>query len=104
VLSNTHIAELLAQQAERETGIPSRAFGRAARSALLWPEEASDLVAKNRTLTELRSIGPFIEKQIRRWIDKPPRRARTAPAIRRGFMSLVDSAEEPPVFRSRFDN
>jgi len=31
VLSNTDIAELLAQQAERETGILTRAFRRAAR-------------------------------------------------------------------------
>jgi hypothetical protein len=72
VLSNTDIAELLAKQAEGETGILSRAFRRAARSAFLWPESASDLAAQNRSLTELRGIGPFIEKQIRRWLDKPP--------------------------------
>jgi len=35
VLSNIDIAELLAQQAERETGILSHAFRRAARSAFL---------------------------------------------------------------------
>jgi len=57
VLSNIDIAELLAQQAERETGGLSRALRRAARSAFLWPEEVSDLVAQNRSLTELRSIG-----------------------------------------------
>jgi len=89
VLSNTDIAELLAQQAERETGILTRAFRRAARSALLWPEEISELSAQNRALTELRSIGPFIEKQIRTWIEKPPRRVKTAPAIRRDFISLA---------------
>jgi len=60
VLSNIDIAELLAQQAEGETGILSRAFRRAARSAFLWPEEVSDLIAQNRSLTELRGIGPFI--------------------------------------------
>jgi histidinol phosphatase-like PHP family hydrolase len=89
VLSNTDIAELLAQQAERETGILTRAFRRAARSAFLWPEEISDLSAQNRDLTELRSIGPFIEKQIRTWIENPPRRVKTAPAIRRDFISLA---------------
>src|SRR5207244_13062109 len=67
------------------------AYRRAARSAFLWPEEVSDLVSQNRSLTELRGIGPFIEKQIQCWIDKPPRRARTAPAIRRDFMSLVEA-------------
>jgi putative hydrolase len=90
VLSNTDIAELLAQQAERETGVLSRAFRRAARSAFLWPEEVSDLVAQNRSLTELRGIGPFIEKQIRQWIDKP-RRWKTAPAIRHDFLSLAEA-------------
>jgi histidinol phosphatase-like PHP family hydrolase len=90
VLSNTDIAELLAQQAERETGILSRAFRRAARSAFLWPEEVSDLIAQDRSLTELRSIGPFIEKQIRNWIDKA-HRAKTVPAVRQDFMSIAEA-------------
>ena len=91
MLSNTEIAERLAQQAERETGILSRAFRRAVRNAFLWPEEVSDLIAQNRTLTELRSIGPFIETEIRRWIDKPPSHAKTVPAIRREFISLAEA-------------
>src|SRR3954468_6219435 len=90
VLSNTDIAELLVQQAETETGIRVRAFRRAARSAFLWPEEASDLLAQNRSLTELRSIGPFIEKQIRQWIEKPSH-PKAAPAIRRDFLSLAEA-------------
>jgi len=90
VLSNTDIAELLAQQAERETGVLVRAFRRAARSAFLWPEEVSDLVEQNRSLTELRAIGPFIEKQIRQWIEKP-HQVKTAPLIRRDFLSLADA-------------
>jgi histidinol phosphatase-like PHP family hydrolase len=88
VLSNTDIAELLAQQAETETGILSRAYRRAARSAFLWPEEVSDLVVQNRSLTELRGIGPFIEKQIRQWMEKP-HQAKTVSAIRRDFLSLA---------------
>jgi histidinol phosphatase-like PHP family hydrolase len=91
VLSNTDIAELLAQQAERETGILSRAYGRAARSAFLWPEEASDLAAQKRSLTELRGIGPFIEKQIRNWFDKALRRAKSVPALRQDFISMAEA-------------
>ena len=91
MLSNIDIAELLAQQAERETGILSRAFRRAARSAFLWPEEASDLLAQNRSLIELRSIGPFIEKQIRDWIEKPRLRIKTVPPIRQDFMSNAEA-------------
>jgi DNA polymerase/3'-5' exonuclease PolX len=90
VLSNTDIAELLAQQAERETGILSRAYRRAARNAFLWLEKVSHLVAQNRSLTELRGIGPFIEKQIWEWIEKP-RRSKTVPAIRRDFFSLAEA-------------
>jgi histidinol phosphatase-like PHP family hydrolase len=89
VLSNTDIAESLAQQAERETGILSRAYRRAARSAFLWPEEVSHLLAQNRPLTELRGIGPFMEKQIRNWFDEAPRRAKTVPALRKDFISIA---------------
>jgi histidinol phosphatase-like PHP family hydrolase len=91
VLSNADVAELLAQQAERETGILSRAFRRAARSAFLWSENVLDLVAQNRQLTDLSGIGPFLEKQIRRWIDKPPRVSQKIPAIRRDFISLAEA-------------
>jgi histidinol phosphatase-like PHP family hydrolase len=91
VLSNTDIAELLAQQAERETGILSRAYRRAARNAFLWPEEVSHLVAQNRPLTELRGIGPFIEKQIRNWFDEGLRRAKLVPALRQDFISMAEA-------------
>ena len=90
---------MLAQQAETETGILSRAFRRAARSAFLWPEEVSDLVVQSRSLTELRGIGPFIEKQVRQWIEES-RRSKTVPAIRRDFLSLAEArrllATRPP--------
>jgi histidinol phosphatase-like PHP family hydrolase len=92
VLSNTDIAELLAKQAQRETGILSRAFRRAARSAFVWPENVTDLAAQNRSLTELRGIGPFIEKQIRQWLDKPPLSTKI-PAIRRDFISLAEAKQ-----------
>ena len=91
VLSNTDIAELLAQQAERETGILPRAYRRAARNAFLWPEEVSQLVAQNRPLTELRGVGPFIEKQLRNWFDEALRRAKSVPALRQDFISMAEA-------------
>jgi hypothetical protein len=81
---------LLNRQNARQGFFPAR-FRRAVRNAFLWPEEVSDLVAQNRTLTELRSIGSFIETQIWRWIDKPPSHAKTVPAIRREFISLAEA-------------
>jgi len=93
VLSNTELAELLSRQAEEETGILSRAFRRAARSAFLWPENVIDLAAQNRSLTELRGIGPFIEKQIHRWLDKPPPVITKPPAIRQDFISRAEAKQ-----------
>jgi histidinol phosphatase-like PHP family hydrolase len=93
VLSNTEIAELLAKEAQWETGILSRAFRRAARSAFLWPENVTDLAAHNRSLTELRGVGPFIEKQICRWLDKPPPLSAKPPAIRQDFISLAEAKQ-----------
>ena len=93
MLSNTDIAELLAREAESESGILSRAFRRAARAAFLWPEEVTEVVAQNRSLTELRAIGPFIERQIKRWLDKPPQQNNKPPAIRQDFISLAEARQ-----------
>ena len=90
-LSNANLAELLARKAETSSGILVRAFRRAARSAFLWPELASDLVAAGRPLTELHGIGPFIAKQLHTWIEKPPRIETKPPALRRDFLSRADA-------------
>lgn len=89
--TNSQFAELLARQSERETGILARAFRRAARSAFLWPESVTDLLAQNRSLTELRGIGPFLANQLLRWADRPPTSDLRAPAIRRDFIALADA-------------
>ncbi|MBV9618067.1 MAG: PHP domain-containing protein [Verrucomicrobia bacterium] len=88
--SNAEIAELLSLETEEAPYILQRAYRRGARSAHLWPIEASDLVAQRRPLTELAHIGPFLEKKIRSWIQRkkhPPR----PPALRRGFLTLAQS-------------
>jgi len=90
-LSNANLAELLARKAETSSGILVRAFRRAARSAFLWPELASDLVAAGRSLTELHGIGPFISKQLYTWIEKPPRIETKPPALRRDFLTRADA-------------
>jgi histidinol phosphatase-like PHP family hydrolase len=89
--SNAEIAELLAQRAEESSGILVRAFKRAARSAFLWPERAADLVATDRSLTELHGIGPFIATQLLKWIENPARPRLTIPAIRRDFLTRADA-------------
>lgn len=90
-LTNAELAELLARQSETESGILVRAFRRAARNALFWPEEAAALLAQNRSLIELSAIGPFIEKRIRQWIEKAEFTLGEVPPIRRDFFSLADA-------------
>src|SRR5437763_2797099 len=89
--SNADLAELLARKAETSSGILVRAFRRAARSAFLWPEFASDVLAAGRPLTELHGVGPFISKQLQVWIEKPPREKTKPPAIRRDFFTQADA-------------
>jgi len=89
-LANDQVAELLAREAEKSSGILVRAFRRAARSAFLWPEQVVDLVAQDRPLTELRAVGPFIAKTIERWIKNPPPKV-PPPLLRRDFFTLADA-------------
>jgi len=89
-LSNGEIAELLAQEAEGHEGIRQRAFKRAARSAFFWPEHASNLVAEERSLLELRGVGPFIAQKLLAWIEKPPAKI-SPPPVRCDFFTLADA-------------
>jgi len=52
------------------------------------------LIEQNRALTELCSVGLFIEKQIQDWIEKPPHRAKIVSALRQR-----DAAVQEPVRR-----
>ena len=90
-LPNTELAELLARQSETQSGVLVRAFRRAARNALLWPESAATLVAQNRSLVELSAIGPFIEKRVLHWIENPERVLGRIPPLRRDFFALADA-------------
>jgi histidinol phosphatase-like PHP family hydrolase len=85
-LSNSDIAELLAQEAETVSGNLQRAFRRAARSAFLWPREAWETAAAGESLT-LMGVGPYLEKRIKTWMEKPP--VVRPPAVRRDFLTLA---------------
>ena len=80
--------ELPAQEAEKHEGIRRRAFKKAARSAFLWPEHASDLLAEGRSLIDLKGVGPFIERRLLALMDKPPAKI-SPPALRRHFCTLA---------------
>jgi histidinol phosphatase-like PHP family hydrolase len=88
--ANAEIAELLSREAEEAPYLVQRACRRAARSAFLWPEEARDLIAQKRPLTDLAHVGPFLEKKIRDWIKGEVRPSRP-PLLRKNFLTLVES-------------
>ncbi len=86
-IGNATIAEQLAREADQANDTLKRAYKRAARAAFLWPEEATGLVKRSRPLTELPGIGPYLEKQIHTWIERPPKDIRPPP-IREHFLTL----------------
>ncbi|MFL6537179.1 MAG: PHP domain-containing protein [Chthoniobacterales bacterium] len=104
MLSNSQLAELLSREGDRAEGIRRRAFRRAARSAFLWPEDAASLLQQDRSLEELHSVGPFIGKQLREWIEDPPRGLEDVPAIRCDFLATADARrllEATPDWRAK---
>ena len=64
----------------------------------MWPEEAADLVARDRSLTELHNVGDKLAGRIKAWIEDPPEIDET-PVLRRDFMTLAQArrllAEHP---------
>jgi histidinol phosphatase-like PHP family hydrolase len=89
-LENQTIAEMLARQAEETPPPAQRALRRASRRAFLWEIEAYELGREGRSLTELSGVGPYIEKLISRWIDKPPQNVQPDP-LRAGFLTLCQA-------------
>lgn len=88
ILTNAQLAELLAVAALAERDQRQRALRRAAGIALAWPEEAEDLVAQGRSLTELRSVGPWVAKYLAAWLADPPALP-DPPPLRSGFISYA---------------
>lgn len=89
VLDNAAIAELLIREAEAATGHREFAFKKAAHEAFMWPEEAVEMAASGRSLTELDGIGPSIARRIYRWMESPPEAK--PPPIRCEFLTLAEA-------------
>jgi putative hydrolase len=71
-LSNGTLGELLWLAGVDEAGHRRQALERASRAARFWPEEAADVAESGRSLTELRSVGPWVAARIHAWLDAPP--------------------------------
>src|SRR3984957_6259851 len=89
-LTNASLAELLATEADKLKPPLTRAFRRASRRALLWPEEASDLFRSGRSLTELQGIGPYLGKAIKSWLADPPPHL-NPPPLRQNFLTFTEA-------------
>jgi DNA polymerase (family 10) len=102
-LTNSEIAELLALESESAKMPAKKALRRASRRALMWPEEAADILRQRRSLTELQSVGPYIEKLMKRWLDQPPTIGEI-PEVRRQFLTSAEAkavlAKKPDWLRS----
>lgn len=104
MLDNAAIAELLILEAKTAEGHREQAFRRAAHEAFMWPEEAADLKAAGRSLTELPGIGPSLAKRLHRWIDSTPEIE--VPPIRDEFLTLAQARrvlEANPAWRPRLN-
>ena len=86
--TNGDLGELLRRAARAETDHRRRALERASRASLFWPEEAGEIAASGRPLTELRSVGPWVAARIEAWLEDPPE---TEPdEMRRGFLTYAE--------------
>jgi hypothetical protein len=86
LLTNSQVFELLATAGEDAKPPLSRAYRRASRWVLLWPEVASSLYQAGRSLTELPGVGPYLEKAIGKWIESSPT-VGSPPDIRENFLT-----------------
>jgi DNA polymerase (family 10) len=88
--SNRDLAELLASAAQDEKDHRQRALRRASRAAMTWPDEAASLAEQGRSLTELRSVGPWVARIIERWLEEAPELPEPPPE-RRGFLTVAQA-------------
>lgn len=91
-LTNRQLAEIFAVAAAAEQDQRQRALRRAARRALMWPEEAWRIRQAGRPLTELAGVGPWIASRMKEWMLDPPE-IPEPPPIRSGFRSFAECRE-----------
>ena len=90
-VTNADLAESLANEAARADGVLQRALKRATRAAFLWPEEAAELHAQGRKLTELHGVGPRIAAMIATWLTNQEPRDEPRDPLREDFLTLAEA-------------
>jgi histidinol phosphatase-like PHP family hydrolase len=89
VLRNAELGELLWSAGREETDHRRRALERASRASRFWLEEAAELAEAGRSLTELRSVGPWVAARIQAWLEDPPP-IPEPDETRRGFLTSAE--------------
>ena len=89
MLTNGDLGELLWTASQEETDHRRRALARASRASRFWPEEAGEVVAAGRSLTELRSVGPWVGARLEAWLEDPPP-IPEPDETRRGFLTYAE--------------
>lgn len=87
-ITNMQISELLARAGAEREGERARAYRRAARAAMMWPEEAALFVEGGGSLSDLTAIGKKLGGLISSWLEEPPEIPEPDPT-RQGFMSFA---------------
>jgi histidinol phosphatase-like PHP family hydrolase len=85
-LDNARLADLMYGAAENYSDQKARALRRAGRYALLWEEEAADLLEQGRPLAELSGVGPWVARLIEEAVENPP--DGEADDLRSGFITM----------------
>jgi putative hydrolase len=89
MLTNGDLGELLSDAAREEKDHRRRALERASRASRFWPEEAGEIAASGRPLTQLRSVGPWVAARIEAWLETPPP-IPEPDERRRGFLTYAE--------------
>ena len=82
--------ELLWLAAAEESDHRRRALRQASSAARFWPEEAADVIAAGRSLTELRNVGPWVAERIQQMLDEPPPNLE-ADETRSGYLTMAQA-------------
>jgi histidinol phosphatase-like PHP family hydrolase len=92
-MRNIELAELLAQESEKQEGNKQKAARRASRHALSWPVEAEAVLADPEAkLTDLSSVGPWVARLIQEWLEEP-QEVVVESALREDFQTLSSAKE-----------
>ena len=85
-LTNAELADLLYKESFAFEDQKARSLRRAARQALVWPDEVVDLLEAGRSLTDLNQVGPFVARRIHEWVEEPP--DLESDPLRTGFITM----------------